>query len=47
MILLFMVTYMGISLETPILQVSVPSVFIVVIWLVGVWYIMRRWEGPR
>jgi len=46
MILLFMVTYMGISLNTPFLNVSIPSASIVIIWLVGVWFVMRRWKGP-
>jgi ubiquinone biosynthesis protein len=45
--LLFVVAFMGMSLETPLLGISVIAGPIVVVRAVAVWYLYRRYEGPR
>ncbi len=47
MLLLFMITVAGITLETPILNLSVTAIPIILIWLIAVWWIYRRWKGPK
>jgi ubiquinone biosynthesis protein len=47
MLLLFMITVTGITLETPILNLSITAIPIVLIWLIAVWWIYRRWKGPK
>ena len=46
-LLLFMITVAGITFETPILNLSVTTIPIIIIWLIAVWWIYRRWQGPR
>ncbi len=45
--LLFVVAFMGMSLETPLFGISVTAGPIVLVWAVAVWYLYRRYEGPR
>jgi len=47
MALLFLIMVVRISFQTPILHMSVTAVPIVLIWLISVWWIYRRWKGPR
>ena len=45
--LLFFITLGGISFKTPIFHISLTVFPIIIIWLFSVWWIYRRWEGPR
>ncbi len=45
--LVFFVTMGGITFKTPIFHISLTIIPIIIIWLVSVWWIYRRWKGPR
>jgi ubiquinone biosynthesis protein len=45
--LLFMVTIGGMSFKTPLFHISVTIIPIVICWIISVWWIYRRWKGPR
>lgn len=47
MILIFFITIFNITLETPLLNMSIGALPIIFVWLVSIWWIMRRWKGPR
>jgi len=47
MALLFLIMVARISFQIPVIQMSVTAVPIVLIWLISVWWIYRRWKGPK
>jgi ubiquinone biosynthesis protein len=47
MTLLLMIALVGRTFEIPLLGVSLTAGPIVAIWLISVWWIYRRWKGPR
>ena len=46
-VLLFLITFGGISLKTPILHMSITIIPLILIWLISVWWIYHRWKGPK
>ena len=46
LVLLFMVSFMGFNLKIPFFQISISSLSIIIIWLIVVWWVYRRWRGP-
>jgi ubiquinone biosynthesis protein len=47
MALLLMVAVAGITIKTPVFGMSVTAIPILILWLVAIWWIYRRWRGPR
>ena len=47
MVFLFLIAIMGFSLKTPFFNLSITVLPILLIWLVCVWWILRKWKGPR
>jgi ubiquinone biosynthesis protein len=47
MALLFMITIAGLSLETPVFGMSITAFPIIILWMLSIWWIYRRWRGPR
>jgi predicted unusual protein kinase regulating ubiquinone biosynthesis (AarF/ABC1/UbiB family) len=45
--LLFMITIGGMTLKTPLLHISITIIPLVIFWIISVWWIYRRWKGPR
>ena len=46
LVLMFLLTYTGLSLKTPVLNISITVLTVLIIWLALVWWIYKRWKGP-
>jgi ubiquinone biosynthesis protein len=47
MSLIFMITVAGMSFDTPIFGMSLSTMPVIAVWLISIWWIYRRWHGPR
>ncbi len=47
MLILFFIVVGGVSFKLPILSLSVSAAPVLIFWLIGIWWIYRKWKGPR
>ncbi|MFW9880319.1 MAG: ABC1 kinase family protein [Candidatus Thorarchaeota archaeon] len=47
LVMLFLITFGGLSLKIPIFNISITIIPIFIVWMIAIWWIYHRWKGPK